>query len=122
MKTTLLLKALWKKIIKIFLPSLTASMPEDILDTDKLLRRVIFTNPSYVRPDLTLTSFAFTPRKQNGIQERGLSVDIERLTTYEISIKDRFNYRLYSINAGYVRQLGLDCEHDPIEGNEAHAL
>jgi hypothetical protein len=97
-------------------------MPEPVLDTDDLLRRVIFTNPSFVRPDLTITSFAFSPRKIGGIPERGVSVDISRLTTYDRSIIDRFNYRLYSVRANYVRQVGLDCEHNPVEGNDAHAL
>ncbi len=94
---------------------------EVVHDDDNLLRRVIFTNPSYVRQDQTVTSFAFTPRKIGGIQEN-LSVDIERLTTYKVSIKDRFNYRLYTLQASEVRQVGLDCEHNPLEGNYAHAL
>ncbi len=93
-------------------------MLEPVLDTDDLLRRVIFTNPSYVRPDQTVTSFAFRPRQN----ETGLSVDIFRLTTYQKSIKDRFNYRLYSLKAINVRKIGLDCIHNPIEGNYAHAL
>jgi hypothetical protein len=97
-------------------------MPEPVLDTDDLLRRVIFTNPSFVRDDLTVTSFAFTPRKINGVVEHGISVDISRLTTYERSIVDRFKYRLYSIKASQIRQIGLDCEHDPVEGNDAHAI
>lgn len=97
-------------------------MSVPVLDTDDLLRRVIFTNPSFVRKDLTVTSFAFSPRKVNGAVEKGISVDISRLTSYEKSIVDRFNCRLYSVKASYVRQIGLDCEHDPIEGNDAHAL
>jgi hypothetical protein len=96
-------------------------MPEVVLDSDDLLRRVIFTDPNYITPDFTATSFAFTPRKIAGVQE-GLSVDVARLTTPERSIVDRFKFRLYSVKAGYVRQIGLDCLHDPIEGNNAHAL
>jgi len=69
-------------------------MPEQVLDIDDLLRRVIYVHPNYVRPDQTVTSFAFTPRKINGIAEEGLSVDISRFTTYEASIKDRARYRL----------------------------
>jgi hypothetical protein len=61
-------------------------MKEIIGDEDNLLRRVVFTNPHYVKPDQTVSSFAFTPRKINGVPE-GLSVDIERLTTYEASIE-----------------------------------
>lgn len=93
-------------------------MKELITNDDNLLRRVIFTNPNYVRPDQTVTSFAFQTRNN----EIGLSVDISRLTTYQKSIMNRFNYRLYSLRAGYVREIGLDCIHDPVYGNEAHAL
>lgn len=96
-------------------------MKEIIGDEDNLLRRVIFTDPNYIRPDQTLTSFAFTPRKLNGVQEN-LSVDVERLTSYATSIVDRFNYRLYAVTALQVRQVGLDCEHDPLPDNYAHAL
>lgn len=97
------------------------SMKEVIADSDNLLRRVVFTNPNYIKPDQSLTSFAFTPRKINGIPEN-LSVDIERLTTYEKSIVDRFNYRLYAISAFNIRQIGLGCEHDPQPNHLAHAL
>jgi hypothetical protein len=97
-------------------------MPEVVLDTDDLLRRVIFTNPNYIRPDFTVTSLAFKPRRIAGVEEKGLSVDVLRLTTLERSIVDRFRYRLYSLKASYVRQIGLDCEYDPVEGNKAHAL
>jgi hypothetical protein len=96
-------------------------MKEEVGDGDNLLRRVIFTNPSYIRPDQSVTSFAFFPRKFNGVAE-SLSVDIERLTTYETSIVDRFNYRLYAVSALRVRQIGLDCEHNPLPDNYAHAL
>jgi hypothetical protein len=57
-------------------------MAEVVVDEDNLLRRVIFTNPSYVRADQTVTSFAFKPRKVDGIPEY-LSVDIERLTSHQ---------------------------------------
>ena len=115
-------RELWRTIIRIFSTSLTVKMPEAILDSDDLLRRIIFTDPNYIRPDFTVTSLAFKPRRIDGVQERGLSVDISRLTTYEKSIVDRFKYRLYSLKVSYVRQIGLDCEHNPIDGNEAHAL
>ena len=115
-------RELWRTIIRIFSTSLTVKMPEAILDSDDLLRRIIFTDPNYIRPDFTVTSLAFKPRRIEGAQERGLSVDISRLTTYEKSIVDRFKYRLYSLKVSYVRQIGLDCEHNPIDGNEAHAL
>jgi len=96
-------------------------MKEIVRDDDNLLRRVIFTSPNYVKPDQSVTSFAFQPRRINNVPEM-LSVDIERLTNYEASIADRFNYRLYAIPARTVREIGLDCEHDPLLENYAHAL
>jgi hypothetical protein len=116
------LKELWKNITRTSSLSSTVSVPEPVPDTDDLLRRVIHTNPSFVRQDLTVTSFAFSPRKIDGVPERGVSVDISRLTSYERSIVDRFKYRLYSVSVNRVRHIGLDCEHEPIEGNDAHAL
>ena len=89
-----------------------------INDEDRLLRRVIFTDPRYVKPDGSVSSFAFTLRKD----EDGLSVDIERLTTYEKAIQDRTKYRLYALVAEVPRNLGLECIHDPVAGNHAHAL
>jgi len=93
-------------------------MPEIVLDTDEGLRRVIFNNPSYVKEDQSLSSFAFKPRSN----EAGVSVDIARFTTYQHSIIDKFNYRLYSVRVQHVRELEFDCIHDPIEGNDSHAL
>jgi hypothetical protein len=99
-------------------------MPEQILDSDDLLRRVVFDSidPLYIRPDQTVTSVAFLPRKIDGVLESGLSVDISKLTTYEQSIRDIGKYRLYSLKAGYVRQINLECVHDPLVDNIAHAL
>lgn len=88
-----------------------------IKDEDRLLRRAIFTDPSYVRDDMTVTSFAFKPRRN----EEGLSVDIEYLTIYENSIVNVEKYRLFGIIAKDVRAIGLDCFHKPVEGNYAHA-
>ena len=87
-------------------------------DGDNLLRRVRFTDPNYIREDMTVTSFAFSLRKN----EVGLSVDLEKLTTHEKSIVDLNSYRLYSIKAGEVREHGLDCIHDPVQDNNAHSL
>lgn len=87
-------------------------------DTDKLLRRVPFTNPSYIKPDGSITSLAFKLKKH----ENGLSVDIERRTTYDRSVLDRTRFRLYRLEAAFPRSLGLECLHDPLPDNEAHAL
>lgn len=54
-----------------------------IKDEDRILRRAIFKDPNYVRDNMTVTSFAFKLRKG----EEWLSVDIEKLTSYEKSIR-----------------------------------
>lgn len=89
----------------------------EILNDDRLLRRAFYTDPNYVREDMTVTSLAFKLRRG----EEGLSVDVERLTTYEESIADFHRFRLFAVKAGEVRAMGLDCKHKPVEGNYAHA-
>jgi hypothetical protein len=37
----------------------------DIENEDRLLRRVPFTDPRYIKNDGSLSSFAFTPRKED---------------------------------------------------------
>ena len=91
---------------------------EVILDNDNLLRRVLFVDPRYVKDDGMLTSFAFQLKKG----EYGLSVNVERLTTYEDSIQDIHRFRLYYLKAQQPRGLGLECVHDPQPANYAHAL
>ena len=90
----------------------------NITDEDHLLKRVPFRNPSFIKPDGRVTSFAFKPKKG----EDGLSVDIERLTNYNASILDPEYFQLYFIIAGFVNKLGLDCVHSPLEDNYVHAL
>lgn len=89
----------------------------EVKDEDRLLRRALFTDPSYVREDMTVTSFAFKLRKG----EEGLSADIERLTTYEKSIVSTEKYRLFALNAKQIRSINLDCSHKPLPDNFAHA-
>ncbi|MCF8257914.1 MAG: hypothetical protein K9J06_10180 [Flavobacteriales bacterium] len=89
-----------------------------IPDDDRLLRRVQFLHPDHIKEDGTPSSLAFSLRKG----ENGLSVDIERLTTYAQSIQDRKRFRLYALNVRTVRTIGLDCQRDPLEENPAHAL
>jgi hypothetical protein len=91
---------------------------QEINDEDLLLRRVPFTDPNYIREDGSITSFAFTLKKN----EDGLSVDIDTLTTHDKSVLDRTKFRLYGLKAGVPREAGLACVHDPVEGNYAHAL
>lgn len=93
---------------------------------DVLLRRVPFLDPNYVKHDGTVSSFAFTLRKRNGVKETALSVDLERLTTHERSIKKASEFRLYSLSASKVRELVLSVCHDPCPkeepDNPAHTL
>jgi hypothetical protein len=97
-----------------------------ILNEDVLLRRVSYLDPNYVKPDGSASSFAFTLKKRAGVKESGLSVDVERLTTYERSILRASDYRLYALTAADARGLGLCVCHDPCPpedpGNKAHTL
>jgi hypothetical protein len=91
-----------------------------IKNEDFLLRRIPI-NPSYIKPDGSITSFAFSLKKD----ENGISTDLERLTTHDISISDKTKFRLAKISAGFIRNEvndGIDCKHDPIPDNYAHAL
>jgi hypothetical protein len=89
-----------------------------IQDDDILLRRYIYVNPNYIREDGTLTSFVFQPQKGSD----GLSVNIRRLTDYEKTILDKTRFRLCSIMAKIPRESNLECIHNPLEGNDSHAL
>ena len=89
-----------------------------IHESDRLLRRIQFLDPNFIKPDGTPSSASFSLRKG----ENGLSVDLERLTTYEKSITDRFKFRLFSIEASETKSLGLDNQHDPQLENYAHTL
>jgi len=91
---------------------------ENIYDDDSLLRRVPFMDPNYIRDDGTLTSFAFSLKHG----EKGISVNIERLTTYEKSILDVKRFRLYFVQAKVPITMGLECIRDPVSDNYAHAL
>lgn len=87
---------------------------------DFLLRRIPI-SPSYIKPDGSITSFAFSLKKG----EDGISTDLEKLADPNISILDRTRFRLARINAGFIRDQindGLDCIHNPLPGNHAHSL
>ncbi len=85
---------------------------------DRLLRRVLYLNPNFIKPDGTPASSCFTLKKG----EDGLSVDLERLTTYTKAIQDRSRFRLFVLNAGYTKSLNLENVHDPMPDNPAHSL
>ncbi|HEY5405795.1 MAG TPA: hypothetical protein VIJ92_01860 [Ginsengibacter sp.] len=87
---------------------------------DFLLRRIPI-SPSYIKPDGSISSFAFTLKKG----EDGISTDLERLADKDKSVLDRTKYRLAKINAGIIRNDindGLDCKHNPLPDNYAHSL
>lgn len=87
---------------------------------DFLLRRIPI-SPSYIKPDGSITSFAFSLRKD----ENGISTDLESLVDPNISVLDRTRFCLARINAGIIRNQindGLDCEHNPLPENYAHSL
>lgn len=90
-----------------------------IENSDFLLRRVPIDKPSYFKQDGTLSSLAFRPSSKNRSE---LSVDLEKLATYEKSILDPKRFALCKIQASKPRNLSLDCIHAPIESNYAHSL
>lgn len=93
---------------------------EAIADEDVLLRRVVLLDPRHIKPDGTPSSFAYSLRKE----EKGLSVDVARLSTYALSVKDTSKYKLFQHTAAAVRTLLLCVCHDPCPkedpGNVAH--
>lgn len=89
-----------------------------IRDKDRLLRRVQFLHPNFIKPNGSPASSSFSLKSG----EDGLSVDIERLTNYRIAIQDSSRFRLFALNASYTIELGLENIHDPKENNSAHAL
>jgi len=87
---------------------------------DFLLRRIP-AFPNYIKPDGSITSFAFSLRKG----EDGISTDLERLANRDVSVLDRTKFRLARVNAGLIRNDindGLDCIHSPLPENYAHSL
>jgi hypothetical protein len=98
-----------------------------IFDEDNLLRRVPSNNPSYIKPDKTISSFAFSKKRD----EDGVSVDLERLTDYHTAIIDSSRFRLLKINVEVIVKKindGLSVEYNPIfnhptlADNKAHCL
>jgi len=96
---------------------------EIIRDTDRLLRRIDFVDPNFsIKDDGTPASSNFTLKKlDNGEYDKGLSVDLERLTTYAESIQDVKRFRLYALFAFFIRSIQLDCINDGVL-HPAHSL
>ena len=98
-----------------------------IFDTDFVLRRVPTFLPNYVKEDGSISSLAFAKKRD----EDGLSVDLERLSSFEKATLNDKRFRLMKINVGLIRNNindGLDVLHNPIENhptipdNDAHCL
>ncbi len=92
-----------------------------ITDADNLLRRIPTHIPSYIKPNGSISSMAFAKKRD----EDGLSVDLERLSSYEKATLADKRYRLLRINVGIIRNDindGLEVMHNPLPDNEAHSL
>lgn len=84
-----------------------------VKDEDTVLRRIP-NKPSHIKNDGTLSSANFIGPDT--------SVNIERLTTIEQTLASYENFGLAQLITGNIRKLGEDVLHDPIEGNDAHAI
>lgn len=79
---------------------------QEIKNEDHLCRRVPFVDPSRIRDDGTPTSLAFMKKRE----DKGLSVNIARLSTIEKSIQNRRRFWIFEVNAGEVRSLCRECD------------
>lgn len=93
-------------------------MSEDILESDFLLRRLPLNNPDFTKPDGSFCSNAFKLNKN----AEGLSVDLLRISNYEVSILDPKKYFLVKVPVTLITELNLECVHDPTTENPAHCL
>ncbi len=94
---------------------------EEIFDKDNLLRRIPTHIPNYIKPDGSISSLAFHKKRE----EDGISVDLERLSSFEKARLNDKRYRLLRINAGIIRNQindGVDVVHNPMPQNDAHCL
>jgi hypothetical protein len=98
-------------------------MPEQYLITqdDFLYRRFPIDNPifwKFQNDRKVPTSAAFKTKPG----ENGLSVDIAALTTPEKSVMNSARFNLAEISAATPLNLNLECVHNPVPENDAHAL
>jgi|GEM_PF-2179358 hypothetical protein len=91
-----------------------------IHDDDVLLRRVYAGGDNYFREDGTATPLAFNLRKSIG--EKGLSVDVARMTSLETAVGDTDKFTLCEVSAQHVRSLFICVCHAPEPDNDAHSL
>jgi len=91
---------------------------EPILDEDDLYRRLV---PQFIRPDGTLSSYAFMLR---GAPDPSISVDLARITTPEETAArtGKVGAGVGALRAAIPRRLGLSVRHDPQPDNGAHSL
>ena len=94
-----------------------------ISNQERVLRRVLFLHPTFIKPDGKPSSASYQLKKNDdGTLEDGLSVNIESMTTYEDSIEDVTRFRLFASEVNYIRSIGLDCIYNPLPENNAHSL
>ncbi len=87
-----------------------------VLDDDELYRRISPMWLEYYRKKGRLSSAAFKPLK-----DHNLSVDIARLTSQEITLRDYHDHGLASLITRFIRSIDLDVIHIPTDNNPAHA-
>jgi len=92
----------------------------NISNTDNLYRRVpkIEFYWKYVNGKKVPSSFAFKTRSN----EDGLSVNIEALTTLELTVEKPELFGVAKFSASIPIGLDYPCRHDPKPDNDAHAL
>ena len=90
-------------------------LPEVVLDADQLYRRL---QPDAISAG-AVVSVAF---KKNGKPDDEISVDLARLTTPQTVLRERPDFGLGMIVAGYPRSIGFAVLHDPQPENIAHSL
>lgn len=90
---------------------------EEVSDDDGLYRRLA---PHNFTDDAVNSSAYKRSRKE---YDRSISVDVARLVeSPEVALGTRPKFGLGLLRAGDVRALGFTVRHQPVPGNDAHAL
>jgi hypothetical protein len=93
----------------------------EILNEDNIYRRVPTYLPNFIKQDGTVTSLAFQLKRD----EKGLSVNLERLSNYTDSVQEPSRFRLFQLNVGNIRSdeyNNLDVIYNELPENIAHSL
>jgi hypothetical protein len=96
-------------------------MKVNVVNDDHVLRRVPTYLPNYIKPDGSISSLAYYKKRD----ENGISVNLERLSSYNEAVLGDSRFRLLRLNVGKIRVVindGLEVIHDPVEQNFAHSL